>query len=163
MNFTKIIIVLCFNLIFTACLVEPEESENPDLLGWWGPELPENPSKQEFFEYNCFGKGGVFHFLELGYRKYMGKDVLYQINWFEGTWNSNGDNLSLQYQKSGYVYSSDSLESDWKSKIEWEPENGSITVKFSVSDSQLSLTSGGESEAVQKAQEIDALKGVCDY
>ena len=56
----------------------------------------------------------------------------------------------------------DSVESDWKSKIEWEPENGSITVKFSVSDSQLSLTSGGESEAVQKAQEIDALKGVCD-
>ena len=93
----------------------------------------------------------------------MGKDVLYQVNWFEGTWNSNGDNLILQFQKSGYTYSSDSLEGDWNSKIEWEPDNSFLTVKFSISDTQLRLTNGGESNTVQRAQEFDVLKGICDY
>ena len=100
MNLRKIIFVLCAKLILTSYLIlysdlqkseisnEPTDSDksnilqdsidtqNSVLLGWWGPYLPEDPSNIEFFEYDCFGKGGVFHFLELGYRKYMGKDVL---------------------------------------------------------------------------------------
>jgi hypothetical protein len=139
------------------------DTQKSALLGWWGPELPDNPSKEEFFEYNCFGKGGLFHFLELGYQNYYGKDVLYQVNWFKGTWISNGNNLEIKWETVGYIHSDTLLDADWKSKMEWETDHVNVTVEFFVSDQQLILAKGTDLHTDQRAQEIDPLKDICVY